>query len=177
MIMENIIQFEMLKPELYNTYIEIGTKAYDQHYKHLWPNGDTATYIKNSFTKEILLIEEKDNDTVLYLIKLNSKHVGILKVTLHKQLQDYSKIDALYLDKIYILNEFSGKGIGSKTLKFVEQIAADHSKKAIFLESMQKGMALPFYLSHSFSIVANTKVPFNNVIEEEKPMYLLKRSL
>ncbi|TDT47447.1 acetyltransferase (GNAT) family protein [Maribacter spongiicola] len=175
--MENSIQFLLLKPEDYNIYIEIGTKAYNQHYTHLWPDGDTTTYIKNSFTKEVLLHEEKDEDTTLYLIKLNSDYVGILKVTLHKQLQDYSKVDALYLDKIYILNEFSGQGVGSKTLKFVEQIATDHSKKAIFLESMQKGLALPFYLSHSFFIVANTQVPFNNVIEEEKPMYLLRKDV
>ncbi|WP_405398605.1 GNAT family N-acetyltransferase [Maribacter sp. Asnod2-G09] len=175
--MENDIQFAPLKPELYSTYIEIGTKAYNQHYTHLWPNDETTTYIKNSFTKEVLLHEEEDEDTALYLIKLNSDYVGILKITLGKQLQDYSKADALYLDKIYILNEFSGKGIGSKTLKFVEKIATDHSKKAIFLESMQKGLALPFYLSHSFSIVANTQVPFNNVIEEEKPMYLLRKDI
>ncbi|MGO4920739.1 GNAT family N-acetyltransferase [Maribacter spongiicola] len=175
--MENNIQFVPLKPELYSTYNEIGTKAYDQHYKHLWPNGDTSTYIKNSFTEEVLLNEEQDEDTVLYLIKTNSTYVGILKITLHKQLQEYSKVDALYLDKIYILNEFSGKGLGSEGLKFVEQIAADHSKKVIFLESMQKGLALPFYLSHSFTIVANTQVPFNNVIEEEKPMYVLQKNL
>ena len=175
--MENDIQFAPLKPELYSTYIEIGTKAYNQHYTHLWPNGNTTNYIKNSFTNEVLLHEEEDEDTALYLIKLNSDYVGILKITLHKQLQDYSRADALYLDKIYILNEFSGKGIGSKSLKFVEQIAKDHSKKAIFLESMQKGLALPFYLSHSFAIVANTQVPFNNVIEEEKPMYLLRKDI
>lgn len=175
--MENNIQFVKLKPELYNTYIEIGTKAYDQHYKHLWPNGDTITYIKNSFSKEVLLNEENDADTVLYLIKINSAYVGILKITLHKQVQEYSKADALYLDKIYILNEFSGKGIGSKSLKFVEQVAVDHSKRAIFLESMQKGLALPFYLSKSFSIVANTQVPFSNVIEKEKPMHLLRKDI
>jgi GNAT superfamily N-acetyltransferase len=175
--MENNIHFQVLKPELYNTYIEIGTKAYDQHYKHLWPNGDTSTYIKNSFTKEVLLNEERDEDTVLYLIKANSAYVGILKVTLHKQFQEYSKADALYLDKIYILNEFSGKGIGSESLKFVEKIATDHSKKTIFLESMQKGLALSFYQSNSYSIVASTQVPFKNVIEEEKPMFLLKKDM
>ncbi|MEP2239643.1 MAG: GNAT family N-acetyltransferase [Maribacter sp.] len=171
------IQFDLLKPELYNKYIEIGTKAYNQHYTHLWPNGDTSTYIENSFTKKILLDEEKDPNTVLYLIKIDSAYVGLLKITLHKQVQEYSKSDALYLDKIYILNEFSGKSIGTKSLRFVEKIANEYSKKVIFLESMQKGLALPFYQSNSFIIVANTQVPFNNVIEEEKPMYLLRRIL
>ncbi|MEP2279555.1 GNAT family N-acetyltransferase [Maribacter sp.] len=175
--MKNHIQFDLLKPELYNKYIEIGTNAYNQHYTHLWPNGDTSTYIKNSFTKKVLLDEEKDQNTLLYLIKIDSAYVGLLKITLHKQVQEYSKTDALYLDKIYILNEFSGKGIGTKSLRFVKKIANEHSKKVIFLESMQKGLALPFYLSNLFIIVANTQVPFNNVLEEEKPMYLLRKKL
>lgn len=175
--MENNIQFEQLKPELYNTYIDIGTKAYNQHYTHLWPNGNTKTYIENSFTKEVLLQEEKDQDTILYVIKIESAYVGLLKITLHKKLQEFSKADALYLDKIYILNEYSGKGIGAKSLRFVEKIAKNNAKKVIFLESMQKGMALPFYQKHSFKIAAITQVPFNNVIEDEKPMYLLKKVL
>ncbi|SIQ37885.1 GNAT family N-acetyltransferase [Maribacter ulvicola] len=175
--MESTIQFTLLEPELYNIYIEIGSKAYNQHYTHLWPNGDTATYIENSFTEKVLLQEEKDQDTVLYLIKIDAAYVGLLKITLHKQLQEYSKADALYLDKIYILNEYSGHGIGSKSLQFVEKIAHSHAKKAIFLESMQKGLALPFYQKSGFKIVANTQVPFKNVIETEKPMYLLKKMI
>ncbi|WP_291961488.1 GNAT family N-acetyltransferase [Maribacter sp.] len=175
--MQYKIQFILLKPELYDTYIEIGTKAYNQHYTHLWPYGDTSTYIENSFTKEVLLHEEKDKNTLLYIIKTDTKYIGILKITLHKKIQGYDKTEALYLDKIYILNEFSGKGIGTKSLEFVEKIARANSKKAIFLEAMQKGSALHFYQSNSFGIVTSTQVPFSNVIENEKPMYLLKKDL
>ena len=81
------------------------------------------------------------------------------------------------LSKIYILKEFAGKGVGNKSLKFVESIAKKRSKKAIFLESMQKGPALPFYLKNDFDIVAESTVPFKNVIEEEKPMFLLKKMI
>ena len=175
--MDDTIKFEVLQPSHYQTYIEIGIKAYNQHYRHLWPNGDTDTYIESSFTHQVLLNEEQDENTVLYLIKVNIEYIGILKITLHKELQTYNKLDALYLDKIYILKEFSGKGIGTKSLHFVENIAKKHLKKAIFLESMQKGPALQFYINNNFSIVGTTKVPFSNVIEEEKPMYLLKKDI
>lgn len=175
--MKEDVQFEPLEPDFYNTYIEIGTRAYNQHYRHLWPNGDTTTYIQNSFTHEVLLQEEQNLDTALYLIKSGRAFVGILKITLHKEIQEYRNHQALYLDKIYILKEFSGKGIGKECLQFVENIATNLSKKVVFLESMQKGKALPFYLANKFSIVDNTKVPFENVIEEEKPMYLLMKKI
>ncbi|HDZ05620.1 hypothetical protein LCGC14_0066760 [marine sediment metagenome] len=175
--MDDIIQFEVLQPQLYKKYIELGTKAYNQHYRHLWPYGVTDTYIENSFTNEVLLNEEQNENTILYLIKINIDYVGILKITLHKQIHAYSKLHALYLDKIYILKEYSGKGIGTKSLLFVENIAKKHLKRAVFLESMQKGPALQFYINNHFTIVDTTKVPFSNVIEEEKPMYLLKKDI
>lgn len=175
--MQKNIQFQELTSTLHDIYIEIGIKSYNQHYRHLWPKGNTITYIQHSFTKRILEEEEKNQNSVLFLIKFNTEYVGLLKVTLHKSLMDYDQNDALYLDKIYILKEYAGKGIGGASLKFVESIAQNLSKKAIFLESMQKGPALPFYLVNNFKIVDESTVPFSNVIEEEKPMYLLKRTL
>ncbi|WP_339838279.1 GNAT family N-acetyltransferase [uncultured Maribacter sp.] len=175
--MKNNVQFEQLIPSLYNNYITIGTKAYNQHYRHLWPNGDTSTYIQNSFTKEVLLKEEQDKNTVLYLLKLDGIYVGLLKINLDMAVAELSKSQALYLDKIYILKEFTGLGIGRETLKFIENKAKELSKKAIFLESMQNGPALPFYLANNFSIINTTKVPFENVIEEEKPMFVLLKKI
>jgi len=175
--MKNKVQFEQLVPNLYKEYINIGTKAYNQHYRHLWPHGDTSTYIQSSFTKEVLLKEEEDKNTELYLITLDSIYVGLLKLTLHKSITLFSKLESLYLDKIYIQNEFSGKGIGREALLFVETKAKELSKKAIFLEAMQKGPALPFYIANNFSIIETTQVPFENVIEEEKPMYLLLKKI
>ena len=171
------IHFEPLVPSLYNTYIEIGTRAYDQHYRHLWPNGETATYIQSSFKKEILLREEKDENTNLYLIQSNGNYAGILKITLHKAVANYSKLDALYLDKIYIQKEYTGLGIGKETLKFVMERAKNLTKKAVFLEAMQKGPALNFYIQNKFTIITTTHIPFTNALEEEKPMYVLLKEI
>lgn len=171
------LKFVELAPDLYQTYIQIGTRAYNQHYRHLWPNGDTSTYIKYSFTKQVLDKEELDTNTQLYLIQLENTFAGILKITFDKKMMTYKESDALYLDKIYILKENSGKGIGTKCIQFIEGIPQKLSKKAIFLESMQKGPALAFYLTNNFTIVANSQVSFENVIEEEKPMYVLMKGI
>jgi GNAT superfamily N-acetyltransferase len=171
------VHFEPITPALYESYINIGTLAYNQHYQHLWPNGETSTYIKNSFTQEVLLKEELDKNTALFLIKTNDNFSGILKITMDKAIARYCKQESLYLDKIYILKEHTGMGIGRKTLEFVSEKAKSLDKKVIYLEAMQKGPALGFYQKNGFNIINTTQVPFKNVIEKEKPMYILLKEI
>lgn len=175
--MNNALSFQLLSRATHDDYIAVGKRAYDQHYTHLWSNGDTSPYIQHSFTKEVLYQEEADTNTALYLIKVGSEIAGILKITLKKAIEQYSEDEALYVDKIYIQKEFTGLGIGKRTLDFITDTANDLQKKLIFLEAMQKGPALTFYLKNDFKIVGRTQIPFKGAIEEEKPMYILIKEL
>ena len=175
--MTNIVHFEPLTPEKYPIYIAVGTKAYNQHYLHLWPGGNSSTYIQNSFTNEVLAKEALDTNTCLFIIHLKKLPVGILKFTLDKGLGPYSEEDALYVDKIYILKEATGMGVGKKALQFISLRAKEINKKIMWLDTMQKGPALNFYLKNGFERHAETKVPFENAIEEEKPMYVMVKIL
>lgn len=103
--------------------------------------------------------------------------MGVLKITLHKAIVDYSADEALYVDKIYIKKEFTGQGLGQKTLQFVSLRAKELNKKIIWLDAMQKGPALGFYQKNGFQVLMETKVPFKTVIEEEKLMFVLLKKL
>jgi GNAT superfamily N-acetyltransferase len=173
--MTNIIHFEPLTTEKYSTYITVGTKAYNQHYLHLWPDGDSSSYIQNSFTNEVLKKETSDANTHLFIIHLKKSPVGILKFTQDKSLGHHSREESLYVDKIYILKEATGMGIGKKVLQFIRLRAEEIDKKLIWLDTMQKGPALNFYLKNGFEMHGETKVPFENALEEERPMYVLKK--
>lgn len=175
--MKDIVHFEPLTQEKYATYITVGTKAYNQHYSHLWPKGDSAPYIQSSFTEEVLLQEEQDTNTRLFLIHHNKKTVGILKISLKKALDSYSREEALYVDKIYIIKEATGKGIGKKVFEFVELRAKELKKRIIWLDTMQKGPALHFYLKNGFKKHSTTEIPFPQAIEEEKPMFIMTKTV
>ena len=175
--MNSALSFELLTNTTYDHYISVGKRAYNQHYTHLWSNGDTSSYIQHSFTKEVLYREEADTNTELYLIKLGTDIAGILKITLKKSIGIYREDEALYVDKIYIQKEFTGLGIGKRTLDFITDRAKDLHKRLFFLEAMQKGPALAFYLKNDFQIVGRTQIPFKGAIEEEKPMFILIKEL
>ena len=175
--MHHIIHFEPLTAEKYDCYNTIGSKAYNQHYLHLWPNGDSTPYIQSNFTNKVLEKESLDSNTSLFILYQNKLAIGILKMTFNKSLGKYSEEDALYVDKIYILKECTGSGIGKKVLQFVTLRAKELGKKAIWLDAMQKGPALNFYLKNGFEIHGETSVPFKNAIEKEKPMYVLVKRI
>jgi len=171
--MKNIVHFEPITPENYPSYIEVGTKAYNQHYLHLWPDGNSNPYIESSFTKKVLEKEERDSNTILYRILNNQKAVGVLKITLDSAIDSFSKEEALCVDKIYILNERSGMGIGKKVLQFALLRAKELNKKIVWLDTMQKGPALDFYLKNGFEIHTESKVTLPTVIEKERLMWVL----
>lgn len=175
--MTNIIHFEPLTTATYQEYIEVGIKAYNQHYLHLWPNEDSTPYISNSFTLDVLKKEELDKNTLLYIIRQNRKAVGILKFTLNSKLKEFNEKEALYVDKIYIQNEYSGKGIGKKAIQFVLLRAQEVGKKIVWLDTMQKGPALNFYLKNGFEKHSENEVILPTIIEEEKHMYIMIKNL
>ena len=161
----------------YDSYIEIGRKAYDQHYLHLWKNQDSTPYLESSFTREVLKKESTDNNTALFIIHYDGNPAGVLKIIENSPISPYSAEDALLLEKIYILKEFTGKGIGREVLDFTEQRAKELHKKIIWLDTMQNSPALHFYLAYGFEIHGETKLHFQTVLDRERPMYQLVKSL
>lgn len=175
--MRQIVHFEPLRPATYHDYISVGTQAYNEHYLHLWPHQDSSPYINSSFTKEVLEKEERDRNTLLYLIKRGGTAVGILKFTLNAPLNGYARSDALYVDKIYIKKQYAGQGLGSKTIQFVILRATGMQKKIVWLDTMQKGRALGFYLKNGFDIYGESEIRLPTVLESEKRMYIMVKKL
>ena len=175
--MKDLVHFEPIRPETYQSYIEVGTKAYNQHYLHLWPNANSSPYIQSSFTEEVLLKEEKNNNTILYRIIRKGTPVGILKITLNATCGSYNEKEALYIDKIYLLNEYSRMGIGKKALQFVVLRAKAMGKKLVWLDTMQKGPAKEFYLNNGFEILTASKAPLPTILHSESAMWVMTKKV
>lgn len=152
-------------------YIEVGIRAYDQHYLHLWKNEDSSPYINSSFTKKVLKNELRDSNNAHYIVFLKGVPVGILKLIINCACPGYSGTEALLAQKIYILNEYSGKGIGRATLNFIKLQALNYSKKVIWLDTMKKGPAYFFYLKNGFRIIGTIQLALPMAIESERDMY------
>ena len=170
---------EMLRltEEHIDTYIEVGKISYCQHYLHLWEKRDPHPYINSSFTTAVVSAELKDPNLIHFIVMFNSKAVGVIKIVINAELENHSSDEALLLEKIYLLSEYSGKGLGSKCLNYIVKYARSKGKDVLWLDTMKNGRALAFYLDYGFTIVGEKDLGFDETIQSEKPMYILQYKL
>lgn len=167
------IDFQPLHPDLLRDYIAVGKQSYSEHYLHLWKNQNPQSYFEVSFTVPQVQFEMRDSNSENYLIRCDQEYAGILKLSKHQGWGSWTDHEALYLHRIYLLQGFSGKGVGKVTLEFVETYAKKLAKKVIWLETMKKGKALNFYKNNGFEIAGETQIDLRGVLPEEKGMWVL----
>ncbi len=171
------IDIKPLEVGLYQTYIEVGVLAYQQHYLHLWENQNPDPYINISFTLDVLRKEALNSNAKLFLICKDALAIGILKINLDHALGHFPCKEVLLLDKIYILKAYSGQGVGKKVLDFVERLARSYNKKKITLDTMKLGPALDFYKKNGFEIFDEIRLGFATVKDEQRGMYVMLKNL
>ncbi len=159
------------------TYIEIGIRSYEEHYLHLWPNSDPSPYISNNYTIGIVSRELQNEQFEHYLVELDSRAVGLFKLVLNAALGDYGSGDALLVEKIYLLANYSGMGLGRAAINFIIQKARNMGKKIIWLDTMKNGPALNFYLNFGFEIVGKTELSYPSALDGQKAMLILQYNL
>ena len=70
--------------------------------------------------------------------------------------------DAAQIRYMAIIKEFRSKGLGSKLIKELENIALENNIKKIFLNSRNK--AVDFYIKNGYVKTTSVKPPFGNII-------------
>lgn len=169
------ICFEAVKQANKETYMAVGSLAYRQHYTHLWEKGDPTPYLAGSFTEEVLARELRDGGIAHFIVSVGGEEAGILKIIKDCAVGTYPAKEALLIEKIYLLNNCTGRQIGGVILKFAEGYARRLGKKVIWLDTMKKGPALNFYLKHHYRVLHEHKLHYPGVIDEERPMFILTK--
>ncbi|WP_420319955.1 GNAT family N-acetyltransferase [Flagellimonas sp.] len=175
--MEKEITLEPVDSNNISTYVSVGSKSYNQHYPHLWENENTDPYINGSFTTTVVEKELSDTNNIHFLVKTESNTIGIVKLVKDAKLDMHSAKNALLAEKIYLLKEFSGKGYGKKVLSKIESYAKNLGKQILWLDTMQKGDPINFYLKNGFTIIKESELKLPGAKSSEKAMWVLTKKL
>ena len=143
-------EFKKCEPEDIDTLIRISNQFYPEHYSHIWENEDTSYYINLSFTRSAFEKDLKTDNIIYYLIQNQKKHFGLLKLRTHQPVYHFTGGEALQLEKIYLLKESTGLGIGKMAMEFTKEQALLLGKKIIWLDVMTTSPALKFYQKMGF---------------------------
>jgi diamine N-acetyltransferase len=172
---------QKIAPHEVEKLADLCRQIYVQVYPYLWFD-DGSWYMETRYNATQLLTEIMAENTYYAFILDNDRAVGHLKLNLNddstsaqnnsygdSQTDMYHPLtgNGLELERIYLLEETAGKGLGRKVLDEVFAMARSYQKDYVWLHAMDSSPALKFYEKYGFQICGETLLPF----EKMKPQY------
>ena len=118
----------------------LGRATYEPYYKHVWHPSGVDFYMEHCFGADTLREQLSDPNIAYYLPSLpNGTPMGLLKLGLSKPTPDGRIANALFLEKIYLLPAFMGKGHGQAIIQYAIDMACSLGRDAVWLTVMEKG--------------------------------------
>ena len=158
----------------------IALKAYKDHYLHLWYD-EGEWYIEKCFSLTALHNELCNTNSLFYIIYYKQQSVGFLKLNINAPLIIKKSIieeNALELERIYLIQEVTGKGVGKVLISFIENMALTKRKKCIWLKVMDSSTeAIAFYKKTGFEIYGTYVLPFTQMKEEYRGMFIMQKNI
>ncbi len=149
---------------------EVALNAYRAHYLHLWHDGG-VWYMHRSFRPEVFLQEMKDPFSSFFLLLTEGGVVGFLKIKTF----DNQK-DTLEIERIYLTQMATRKGIGQQAIKFAEHIAKEQGKTCLLIKAMDTATdVLRFYEKVGFREISRFQLDFEVMKKEFRGMIVMKK--
>jgi GNAT superfamily N-acetyltransferase len=153
---------------------DVATRAYSGHYLHLWHDGG-RWYLQTYFTAARFEEELHDADAWFFLVYYKKEAVGFLKLNIDKPAPNGNQ-NALELERIYLTESASGKGIGTYLLNFTLDIAKQMAKEVVWLKVMDSSTGpIRFYKKMGFKICGTYLLSFPVMKEAVRGMYIMEK--
>ena len=155
---------------------EIAIEAYRDFYLYLWKD-DGSWYINRSFSPKQIKTEIKDPNARYYALKVGGDTIGFLKLNLDQPLDGHEQLNAIELERIYLLKAFAGKGFGRQAMEFCFGLAREMRKDLIWLKSMDSSPAIHFYEQLGFDVCGTFRLDYEAMKPEFRGMKILVKKL
>ncbi len=131
---------------------EVSQQTFVNTYAHLNDPVHFKEYLKHAFTLEQVKKELSNPNSEFYFLIENKKIIGYFKVNTGSAQSEGDDPVALEVERIYLVREAQGKGLGKRMLAFAEQLAKKRNKKYIWLGVWdQNPDAIAFYQRMGYS--------------------------
>jgi diamine N-acetyltransferase len=156
----------------------VGRASYAPYYPHIWYPGGVDWYMELCFGTENLRADFADPNLEYWIARdeTSNEIIGFLKLGLHKGPPQGGSENGLYLEKIYLMPAFFGKGLGQPLIAFAENRAGQLGRDFIWLMVMKTGPK-QVYERAGFRVIGEEGIPFELLREEERGLWVMFKAL
>ena len=131
--------------------INLGRRTFIEAFEKDNKPEDFKIYLDSAFREETLYKELQDINSAYYFIYMESSLVGYIKLNENEAQSDINDINSIELERIYVLAEFQGHGIGEWVLRQVISIAKVKNRSYVWLGVWEHNpKAIKFYQRMGF---------------------------
>lgn len=121
------------------------TTCYEAYFE-LDPSRDLAEYCVEFFSLEQLTIEFEDANSTFLIAEFNGKAVGYAKLREGKKIECLKGVNAIEVQRIYLLEKVKGKNFGRALIEKCCEIGSEKGYKTLWLGVWDKNLlAQKFY--------------------------------
>ena len=158
-----------------NILREISYKTYNDTFRHMNTSSNIDTYLEQAFDINKLGGELSNRSSQFYFLYADKQLAGYLKLNECIAQTDLNDPHSIEVERIYVLKEFQGKGLGSTLLNKVIDIANIRRKSYIWLGVWEKNVkALKFYEKSGFYSIGKHSFFMG---EEEQTDFILRKDI
>ena len=92
-----------------------------------------TAYLDSAYNEKKLYNELSNPDSSFFFLYVNERLAGYMKINEYPSQTDINDSDAIELERLYILKDFQGIGLGNELMNHAISIATEHGKKYIWL--------------------------------------------
>jgi ribosomal protein S18 acetylase RimI-like enzyme len=112
-------------------------------------------YVADNLSEEKLFDEFTNSESQFFISFYNHEPSGYLKVNTGSAQTEFSGSQGIEIERIYVLQQYQGKGIGAMLLKHAVDIASNKHFESIWLGVWEHNKnAIGFYSRYGFSQVS-----------------------
>ena len=131
-------------------------------------------YLSNNLTVQSLSEEIENVDSEFYLAFADEKIAGYLKLNVNAAQTELKEDDGLEIERIYVLAEFLGAGIGKILFEKSLETAKNYNKNYVWLGVWENNPhAIKFYEKNGFKIFGEHQFLFGNENQKDLLMKLI----
>jgi ribosomal protein S18 acetylase RimI-like enzyme len=129
----------------------ICSKTFEDTFLPFNPALTIQKYISTKFNEEQLKTELKNPYSKFYFAEIDERNVGYLKINFGSAQTEKNYKESMEIERIYVLSEYHGKGVGQSLLDYSIKIAKNNNVKYIWLGVWEKNKrAVRFYEKNGF---------------------------
>lgn len=160
----------ILKAELYDMpeLLDVARKAFLQAFTLKNKLENVNAYLEEAFTLDQFETEFQNSASTFFKLVKGKEIIGYTKVNLCPAQTDVHDPESLEIARLYLLDEFTGLGLGKKLLERAVDFAKENDKKYTWLGVWEHNLgAIEFYKRNGFEKFSSHPFPFGDEIQTD----------